>query len=104
MSRQIPNRCLSKRCLSSVVCPRRCLQRSGRSGGDHMIAIPRCIVLLAVIVFTNFATTAFAADATAPTIERTGDWRAAVRRFAETNLKHPAWGFSHSVRDYELAK
>jgi HD superfamily phosphodiesterase len=27
-----------------------------------------------------------------------------VQRFARANLKHPAWGFSHSVRDYELAK
>jgi len=32
------------------------------------------------------------------------DWRAAVREFAETELKHPAWGLSHSVRDYELAR
>ncbi len=31
-------------------------------------------------------------------------WRTAVRQFAETHLKHPAWGFSHSVRDYQLAK
>lgn len=50
------------------------------------------------------ASAAFAADAPAPTIEHTGDWRAAVHRFAEVNLKHPAWGLSHSVRDYELAK
>ena len=27
-----------------------------------------------------------------------------MHRFAEANLKHPAWGLSHSVRDYELAK
>src|SRR5580700_9634832 len=32
------------------------------------------------------------------------DWRTAVRQFAEMHLKHPAWGFSHSVRDYELAR
>jgi uncharacterized protein len=31
-------------------------------------------------------------------------WRTAVRQFAETHLKQPAWGFSHSVRDYQLAK
>jgi len=40
----------------------------------------------------------------APSIEHTGDWREAVRHFAEFNLHHPAWGWSHSVRDYELAK
>jgi uncharacterized protein len=33
-----------------------------------------------------------------------GDWRAAVQRFAAEHLKHPAWGYSHCVRDYELAK
>jgi len=31
-------------------------------------------------------------------------WREKVRQFAESGLKHPAWGYSHSVRDYELAK
>jgi hypothetical protein len=46
----------------------------------------------------------FAADTPAPTIAHTGDWRTAVRQFAEANLKHPAWGASHSLRDYELAK
>jgi uncharacterized protein len=33
-----------------------------------------------------------------------GDWHAKVRQFAVDHLRHPAWGFSHSVRDYELAK
>jgi uncharacterized protein len=32
------------------------------------------------------------------------DWRTAVRAFAEQHLKHPAWGASHSLRDYELAR
>jgi uncharacterized protein len=64
-----------------------------------------CVALLAVIAVTNFTAVATAADdAPTPTIEKTGDWRAAVHRFAEANLKHPAWGLSHSVRDYELAK
>jgi hypothetical protein len=31
-------------------------------------------------------------------------WRAKVTEFAAQNLKHPAWGFSHSQRDYALAK
>lgn len=64
----------------------------------------RRLVLLAAITSMNLATAAVAADAPTPTIEHTGDWRAAVHRFAEVNLKHPAWGLSHSVRDYELAK
>jgi hypothetical protein len=32
------------------------------------------------------------------------DWRTAVRNLATKSFKHPAWGYSHSVRDYELAK
>jgi hypothetical protein len=31
-------------------------------------------------------------------------WRETVRQFATQHFKHPAWGYSHSVRDYELAK
>ena len=64
----------------------------------------RCALLAALAVMMNPATAAIAADAPTPTIERKGDWRASVHRFAEANLKHPAWGLSHSVRDYELAK
>jgi uncharacterized protein len=60
--------------------------------------------LLAAFVVMNFASAAIAADAPRPTIEHTGDWRAAVHRFVDANMKHPAWGLSHSVRDYELAK
>lgn len=37
-------------------------------------------------------------------IAQGGDWRAAVRSFAEAHLKHPAWGGSHCRRDYELAQ
>jgi uncharacterized protein len=33
-----------------------------------------------------------------------GDWRATVHQFAATHLKHPAWGLSHSQRDYDLAR
>lgn len=61
-------------------------------------------LLAALAVMLNPSAAAIAADAPVPTIERRGDWRAAVHRFAEANLKHPAWGLSHSVRDYELAK
>jgi uncharacterized protein len=60
--------------------------------------------LLAAIAVMSFAAVATAADAPAPTIERGGDWRKEVHRFVEENMKHPGWGLSHSVRDYELAK
>lgn len=31
------------------------------------------------------------------------DWREQVRAFAAEHFKHPAWGYSHCVRDYTLA-
>jgi uncharacterized protein len=62
------------------------------------------LALLAAIAVMNLAAAVQAADAPTPTIERGGDWRAAVHRFVEVNMKHPAWGLSHSMRDYELAK
>jgi hypothetical protein len=30
-------------------------------------------------------------------------WRVVVRRFSAEHFHHPAWGYSHSARDYELA-
>ncbi len=32
------------------------------------------------------------------------DWHATVRQFARRHFKNPAWGFSHSERDYALAR
>jgi HD superfamily phosphodiesterase len=32
------------------------------------------------------------------------DWRAAVRQLAREHFKNPAWGYSHSERDYALAR
>jgi len=36
--------------------------------------------------------------------ETSPDWHVTVREFAQRHFRHPAWGYSHSVRDYELAK
>ena len=44
---------------------------------------------------------AAAADAPAP--PKT-DWRAAVRQHAKEVFRNPAWGYSHSERDYALAR
>lgn len=32
------------------------------------------------------------------------DWRAAVREVAASHFKNPAWGYSHCLRDYALAR
>ncbi len=61
----------------------------------------RPLALLAAVLVINLAA---AADAPRPRIERSSDWRSAVQKFAKAHLKHPAWGFSHCVRDYALAR
>ena len=42
--------------------------------------------------------------AEAPSPPATLDWRATVRDFAARHFKNPAWGYSHSLRDYALAR
>jgi uncharacterized protein len=32
------------------------------------------------------------------------DWRSVVNQFAKEHLNNPAWGYSHSRRDYQLAR
>lgn len=58
--------------------------------------------MLALVTLATPAT--FAAGSSDAPIPRGDDWRATVREFAQQHFKHPAWGFSHSVRDYELAR
>jgi hypothetical protein len=47
------------------------------------------------------ATAGLAASAAAAP---TQDWRASVRELAASHFKNPAWGYSHCLRDYALAK
>jgi uncharacterized protein len=42
--------------------------------------------------------------APAPSAAPAQDWRAAVREVALSHFKNPAWGYSHCLRDYALAK
>jgi len=46
---------------------------------------------------------AIAAAAPAPSFP-TPDWRATVRELAASHFKNPAWGYSHCLRDYALAR
>lgn len=32
------------------------------------------------------------------------DWRVTVREFAAQHFRNPAWGYSHCIRDYDLAR
>jgi uncharacterized protein len=52
----------------------------------------------AMLIVFLASTAANAADQAA------SGWRAKVTAFAADNLKHPAWGLSHSQRDYALAR
>src|SRR5882757_4600392 len=45
----------------------------------------------------------FVAAGTAPAAAAEA-WRTKVTAFAAENFKHPAWGLSHSQRDYALAR
>src|ERR1700751_2496404 len=44
------------------------------------------------------------AAAGAPAAPPPADWRAGVRDLAVKHFKNPAWGYSHCMRDYALAR
>jgi hypothetical protein len=54
------------------------------------------LVLCSLVVTCGAAASAAAPDP--------AHWRQVVRQFAAEHFKNPAWGYSHSVRDYELAR
>jgi uncharacterized protein len=56
-------------------------------------------VLLAVLMLGPLLAAAAGGDA--PTNVA---WRETVRKFAAEHFKNPAWGYSHCVRDYALAR
>ena len=62
----------------------------------------RNLLLLALSALLAWAAPVRAADVKVSTAPAAG-WRETVRSFAENTLKHPAWGYSHSVRVYKLA-
>jgi hypothetical protein len=47
---------------------------------------------------------ACASGANSPPAASSPDWRTTVRAFAKEHFKNPAWGYSHSSRDYALAR
>jgi HD superfamily phosphodiesterase len=62
----------------------------------------RAAVLLMGFI-SGFADSAEPAMA-APASAATRDWHATVHDFAAEHFKNPAWGYSHSMRDYALAR
>jgi HD superfamily phosphodiesterase len=64
--------------------------------------MPRLAGLLLAAIWASAAVTpAVPAVAAAPAAQ---DWRASVRELASSHFKNPAWGYSHCLRDYALAK
>jgi hypothetical protein len=58
---------------------------------------------LAAIIASLVFAAAIAAAAPAPS-PKSEDWRATVRELAVSHFKNPAWGYSHCLRDYALAR
>ncbi|HEY0799383.1 MAG TPA: HD domain-containing protein [Steroidobacteraceae bacterium] len=56
------------------------------------------VSIAAISLGVSIATAAPAASAPVT------DWRVTVRDFAASRFKNPAWGFSHCLRDYALAR
>jgi HD superfamily phosphodiesterase len=58
-------------------------------------------LFLAALLASAALAAAVPAVAAAPPAQ---DWRASVRELALSHFKNPAWGYSHCLRDYALAK
>jgi HD superfamily phosphodiesterase len=74
------------------------------STGDVNRGPKRTTMMLVVILGAAGASHALAAPAPAPAPAPAADWRAGVREFAAKHFKNPAWGYSHCMRDYALAR
>jgi uncharacterized protein len=62
------------------------------------------IWLAGCLAFMVAADPMAAADVATPAQEPAADWRTVVSKFAQQHFNNPAWGYSHSVRDYRLAR
>ena len=69
--------------------------------GKTSLALWLAAALLAAVVGPSRAVAADAAPAAAAA---TSDWRSVVSKFAQEHFNNPAWGYSHCLRDYQLAR
>ena len=58
--------------------------------------------LVFILALTSIAATN-ASDATVSGIPLAAPWQRTIYEFAQSKLKHPAWGWAHSERNYNLA-
>jgi hypothetical protein len=64
----------------------------------------KATLLIAIGMLAVAQLSAEAADGKSGPQAEVGEWRASARKFAMEHFKNPAWGYSHSERDYALAK
>lgn len=57
---------------------------------------------LSLAMLSPLAVAAASANPSSPAAE--APWRATVRAFSKEHFRNPAWGYSHSERDYTLAR
>lgn len=57
-----------------------------------------------VLCFSVLAVISLSAPIDAAPSVTASKWRPRVQEFAAEHFKHPAWGYSHSIRDYRLAR
>ena len=57
-----------------------------------------------VLLTAGLAACALAAPVLPAVAAPAQDWRASVRELAASHFKNPAWGYSHCLRDYALAR
>jgi hypothetical protein len=62
------------------------------------------LIYLAATLTALFGLQHGAVAASQPSSDDAPEWRTVISKFAQEHFKNPAWGYSHSVRDYQLAR
>jgi uncharacterized protein len=68
-----------------------------------VVKLSLAVWLTAALLTAAVGPTRAATPASSPAAEAS-DWRTVVAKFAKEHFNNPAWGYSHSQRDYQLAR
>jgi len=71
--------------------------------GTHGVA-RRLLGCWALAICLSLGSGLGAARAPSSKTDKEAGWRETVRKLAQEHFKNPAWGYSHSIRDYQLAR
>ena len=72
--------------------------------GRVSLAIGLAAAIVSVAIAPSLATTPTDPPTDSPAAAETSAWRTVVSKFAQDHFNNPAWGYSHSRRDYQLAR